>query len=96
LITFNQAEIKKRATLFTGALALACISLSGLKFYSAFGLCLFMVGIVGGMAMIFITGPHGGGTHEQNVAGGIVFVIVNTVVFYFLIKLSLRLFRRKN
>jgi len=55
-----------------------------------------MVGIVGGMAMIFITGPHGGGTHEQNVAGGIVFVIVNTVVFYFLIKLSLRLFRRKN
>jgi hypothetical protein len=39
------------------------------------------MGFVGVMAMVMVTGPHGGGA-----IGGVVFIIVNTVTYYLLIR----------
>lgn len=46
--------------------------------------------------MILIEGVHGGGTHAENVIGGVVFVVVNVLFYYFLFQWVLgRMFNRR-
>ena len=79
----RRAEFK---TLFV-ALVLSCICLTGLHFYTMLGTALFMTGIVGGFCMLPFTGVHG----DFNAVGGIVYVLVNTAVFYGLIRMGIRI-----
>ena len=59
---------------------------AGLKHASV---VLFCTGIVGAIPMILIEGVHGGGTHAQNVVGGVVFVAVNVFFYYWVFKWTL-------
>ena len=66
-------------TLFAGWSGLKGISFS-----------LFCLGIVGAIPMILIEGVHGGGSHAENIFGGVVFVIVNVLFYYFAFQWMLR------
>jgi hypothetical protein len=36
--------------------------------------------------MILIEGPHGGGSHVENIIGGTVFIVVNVTFYFFILK----------
>jgi hypothetical protein len=65
------------------AVALACASVSGWHFNHVL---LFSIGFPGDVVMVLMTGVHGGGTYAENLLGGVVCVLVNTVFFYYLFK----------
>jgi hypothetical protein len=67
---------------------------SGLKGISV---ALFCLGIVGMIPMFLIEGVHGGGgTRAQSIIGGIVFVSVNVIFYYFVFRWILaRVFRMR-
>jgi hypothetical protein len=48
-----------------------------------------MVGFPGDVVMILMTGVHGGGTWGENLVGGIVAVVIDTVFFYWVFRLAL-------
>ena len=51
------------------------------------------IGIVGAIPMLLIEGVHGG-THVENMIGGVVFVLVNVMFYYFVLRWVLaRIFR---
>ena len=64
------------------AIALACTCLGALHFHSTLAFCVFMLGFPGGVALMFVSGVHG----DFTPAGGIVFVVVDSVFFYYLFK----------
>ena len=70
----------RRSKIVAAAIALVITCLSG---WGVIHLVPFLeyVGFVGVMAMVMITGPHGGG-----VIGGFIFVMVNTVTYYFILR----------
>jgi len=47
---------------------------------------LFYLGTVGLIPTLLIEGVHGGGTHTQNVSGGVAFVVVNVLFYYFALR----------
>ena len=47
---------------------------------------LFYLGTVGLIPTLLIEGVHGGGTHTQNLSGGIAFVVVNVLFYYFVLQ----------
>ncbi len=86
----RQKQLKLWSCFFAVALTLAA-GWAGLKGTS---LTLFYVGIVGAIPMILIEGVHGGGTHVENIIGGVVFVFVNVMFYYFVLKWILALIFR--
>lgn len=60
---------------------LALLCAAGIHFLFA---PLFYLGMVGGLAMILVTGPHG----DTSAAGYVLFVLVNTLTFWGLIVLG--------
>ena len=56
----------------------------------SFNYPLSYVGFVGLMTMVLFTGPHG----DTNVAGGFVFLATNTVVYYYVFKFGIYLYRK--
>jgi len=75
----RQTQLKLWSSFFAVVLTLAAgwAGLKGISF------ALFCLGIVGAIPMILIEGVHGGGTHIENVVGGVVFVVVNVLFYYF-------------
>ena len=57
---------------------------------------LVYIGIVGAIPMLLIEGVHGGGTHAENMIGGLVFVLVNVMFYYFVFKWLLGRIDRKS
>jgi F0F1-type ATP synthase assembly protein I len=52
-----------------------------------FVLPLYLLGFVGAFAMVVVIGgPHGPDSHIQGVVGGIVYVIVNAVFFFYIFR----------
>jgi hypothetical protein len=87
VLSFDTARIRTELKIMIVALAISCFCLSGFywdHFSGTVGLVLFMIGVVGGMCMILLTGVHG----DFNAAGGVVYVLINTMVFYGLIRLA--------
>ena len=83
--------------LWSWSLALLLTLVAGWSGLKAFSFALFCVGIVGAIPMILIEGVHGGGTHVENVIGGVVFVVVNVLFYYFVLRWMLaRVFRIAN
>jgi hypothetical protein len=80
--------------LWSSFLALALTSIAGWAGLKGFSFALFCLGIVGAIPMILIEGVHGGGTHAENIFGGVVFVLVNFIFYYFVLRWTLgRVFR---
>ena len=77
---------KEKLITLAAAFALAGICLGSIHFYSTFAMLLFMLGVVGGFAMIMISGVHG----DLNVAGGVAYA----AVFYAVIRLVTRWCKR--
>jgi hypothetical protein len=75
----RQTQLKLWSSLFAVVLTLAA-GWAGLRHTS---IVLFYMGIIGAIPMILIEGVHGGGTHNENVVGGVVFVVVNILFYYF-------------
>lgn len=75
----RQTQLKLWSFFFAVTLTLAA-GWAGLKHTS---IVLFYMGIVGVIPMILIEGVHGGGTHTENVVGGVIFVVVNGLFYYF-------------
>jgi uncharacterized YccA/Bax inhibitor family protein len=69
------------------ALVISCVCLSAFHFHTTVATVLFMIGAVGGFCMLLFTGVHG----DFNAIGGIVYVLVNTLVFYGLIRVAIRI-----
>ncbi len=80
---------KRNAVFVSFALLISLLSISGLRFHSTAGFILFMVGFPGDVVMILMTGVHGGGTWGENLVGGIVAVVIDTVFFYWVFRLAL-------
>lgn len=91
-----------KARLWAALLALLVAALAGWGGLSdAWPLTLlFFLGIVGAFPMMLIEGPHGAGTHVENIIGGTVFVLVNAAFYYFLFywifRIVFRLRRSRN
>lgn len=75
-----QVQLKRWSAAFSALLQTLVAGWSGLK---GFSFALFCLGIVGAIPMILIEGVHGGGTHAENMIGGILFVVVNVLFYYF-------------
>ena len=87
----RQVQVKYWASFLSLSLTLIA-GWSGLKGIS---FALFCLGIVGAIPMILIEGVHGGGTHVENIIGGVVFVVVNILFYYFVLQWMLtRIFRK--
>lgn len=82
--------MKRNIASWISALVLSCICLASIHFYSTFAFCLFMLGMPGAFAMILVTGVHG----DFNAMGGIAYVVVNTVFFFYVLKLFSYLSKR--
>ena len=71
--------------LWFAAAAVACICLSGLKMMSTYrevGEWLFLAGMPGAFVMMLFTGVHG----DFNIVGGLVYVVVNSICFYYVFR----------
>ncbi|HEY6445155.1 MAG TPA: hypothetical protein VIY53_01745 [Acidobacteriaceae bacterium] len=78
--------LSSRSFALVVAVIVACISAWGaIHFVSP----LFYLGFPGAMAMIVITGAHGG-TKVQEIIGRSLFLIVNAGVYYFLIRFCIQ------
>jgi hypothetical protein len=77
-------------------LALLLTLASGWSGLKGISFALFCLGIVGALPMILIEGVHGGGSHEQNMIGGAVFVIVNFIFYFFVFRWALARFIRES
>jgi hypothetical protein len=82
--------------LWSSLLALLLTLVAGWSGLKGFSFALFCLGIVGAIPMILIEGVHGGGTHLENMIGGVVFVVVNIMFYYFVLQWVLaRMFRMR-
>ena len=73
-----------KRNLLSALLALTLTLAAGWSGLKGVSFALFCLGIVGALPMFLIEGVHGGGSHQQNMIGGAVFVIVN-FMFYFVV-----------
>jgi hypothetical protein len=80
----------KNIGLWSGAFAMSCICLTSIHFYSTLAMCLFMLGMPGGFAMMLFTGVHG----DFNALGGIVYVVVNSIFFHYVFRFVAYLYKR--
>jgi hypothetical protein len=78
----RQTHLKLWSSFFAVLLTLA----TGWAALEHTSIVLFYIGIIGAIPMILIEGVHGGGTHTENLVGGVVFVVVNVVFYYFVFK----------
>ena len=89
----SKVQSKRNIILWIAAFSVACICLSGLHIvFTArnLGEWLFLAWMPGAFALILIDGPHG----DFNLAGGIVYVLVNTVYFYYVFRFVAYLWNR--
>jgi len=77
-----------RSQFFTVAIATVLACISGWGYLHGIDLLAYL-GALGGMAMFMVNGAHGG-----NIFGGLVFIIVNAVVYYYLTKIALHVWRK--
>jgi len=86
----RQVQLK----LWSSFLAVLLTLVAGWSGLKGFSFALFCLGIVGAIPMILIEGIHGGGTHVENMIGGLIFVVVNVLFYYFVLQWVLaRMFR---
>jgi hypothetical protein len=80
----SSVPTKKTYGLMIAALALALLCGWGtLHFIDTF----FYLGFPGAIAMMIVSGgPHGPNSHLQGVIGGVAFVIVNAVFYFFVFR----------
>lgn len=91
--TVKEKRPKRSFGQWIAAFLLACICLSGIHPMFApyrLGEWLFLAGLPGGIWMLLFTGVHG----DFNAVGGIVYVVVNTICFYYLIQMARYLWNR--
>jgi hypothetical protein len=74
----RQAQLK----LSSSFLALLLTLVAGWSALKGLSFALFCLGTVGAIPMILIEGVHGGGTHAENIIGGVAFVLVNFLFYY--------------
>jgi hypothetical protein len=89
-------DIQAKSKFWASILALLVTLVAGWSGLKAICLPLFYLGIVGAIPMILIEGVHGGGTRAQIIIGGVVFVSVNVIFYYFVLHWILaRVFRMR-
>jgi hypothetical protein len=89
-------EIQAKLKFWSFVLALLVMLVAGWSGLKAICLPLFYLGFVGAIPMMLIEGVHGGGTRAEDIIGGVVFVSVNVIFYYFVFHWILaRVFRMR-
>jgi len=89
-------EIQAKSKFWASILALLVTLVAGWSYLKGISVALFCLGIVGMIPTALIEGVHGGGTRAENIIGGIVFVSVNVMFYYFVFHWILaRVFRMR-
>jgi len=66
-----------------------------LKVYAIWVVWLLYLGIAGAIPFLILNGPHGDAEGLPGIAGGILYVLTNGAVYYWIVSLVLRLRRRR-
>ena len=66
-----------------------------LKVYASWVVVLLYLGIIGAIPFLMLNGMHGDLEGAAGVVGGLLYVLVNGAVYYAIVELLLRLWRRR-